>query len=69
MVVRKFTRANNGILEGNYPDVDSTILKNHLNMKGAEQERKLQRTTKVNDILEMWQGSENLHATQKQSCA
>jgi len=69
MVVRNFARANNGILDGNYPELDSTNLKNRLKMKWAqEEERKLQWTMKVDDILEMWQGSENLGATQKKSC-
>jgi hypothetical protein len=36
-------------------------------MKKELQERKLHRMAMVHDILEMWQGSQNLHATQKES--
>jgi len=36
-------------------------------MKKEAEERKLHRTVKVHDILEMWQGSQNLRATQNES--
>jgi hypothetical protein len=36
-------------------------------MKKAVEEMKLYRMAKVHDYLEMWQGSQNLHATQKES--
>jgi hypothetical protein len=36
-------------------------------MKKEAQERKLNRMAKVHDFLEMWQRSENLRATQKES--
>jgi hypothetical protein len=42
---------------------------NHLERKKEADERKLHRMGKVHDFLEMWQGSENLHATQKESRA
>jgi len=38
-------------------------------MKKVAQERKLHRMAKVRDILDMWQGGQNLHATQKESRA
>jgi len=38
-------------------------------MKKEAEERKLHRMAKVHDFLEMWQGSENLRATQKESRA
>jgi hypothetical protein len=36
-------------------------------MKKEAEERKLHRIAKVHDFLEMWQGSQNLSATQKKS--
>jgi len=38
-------------------------------MKTEAEERTLHRMAKVHDFLEMWQGSQNLHATQKESHA
>jgi len=38
-------------------------------MKEEAEERNFHKTAKVYDCLEMWQGSENLRATQKQSRA
>jgi hypothetical protein len=38
-------------------------------MKKESEERKLHRMAKVHDFLEIWQGSQNLHTTQKESCA
>jgi hypothetical protein len=36
-------------------------------MKKEAEERTLHRMAKVHNFLEMWQGSQNLHATQKES--
>jgi len=69
VVVRQFARANIGILAGADPELDTTNTENHLEMKKEAQERKLHRMAKVQDFLEMWQGSHNLHATQKESQA
>jgi len=38
-------------------------------MKNEAEKRNLHRIAKAPDFLEMWQGSENLHATQKESSA
>jgi hypothetical protein len=38
-------------------------------MKKEAEERKLHRMAKVHDVLGMWQGSQNLRATQKESRA
>jgi len=38
-------------------------------MKKEAEERKLHRLAQVHDFLEMWQGSQNLCATQKKSLA
>jgi len=67
--VRQFARANNGILAGADPVLDTTNTENDSEMKKEEEEIKLHRMAKVHDFLEMWQGSQNLHATQKESCA
>jgi hypothetical protein len=37
-------------------------------MKKEEKDRILHRVAKVHNSLEMWQGSQNLHATQKEPC-
>ena len=69
VVVRQFARANNGILAGTDPEMDTTNTENDLEMKKEAEERKLHRMAKVHDFLEMWQGSQNLRATQKESRA
>jgi len=69
VVVRQFARSNNRILAGTDPELDTTNIKNDLEMKKQGEERKLHRMAKVHDFLEMWQGSQNLHATQKESRA
>jgi hypothetical protein len=38
-------------------------------MKNEVEERKLHRMAQVHNVLEMWQGSHHLHATQKESRA
>jgi len=38
-------------------------------MKKEVAERKLHTMAKVHDCVEMWQGSQNLPATQEESCA
>jgi len=47
----------------------TTNTDNNSEMKKEAEERKLHRMAKVQDVLEMWQGSQNLRATQKESCA
>jgi len=69
VVVRQFARANNGILAGTDPELDTKNTENDLEMKKEVEERKLHRMAKVHDFLEMWQGSQNLRATQKESRA
>jgi hypothetical protein len=69
VVVRQFARANNGILAGTDPELDDANTENDSEMKKEAEERKLHRMAKVHDFLEMWQGSQNLCATQKESCA
>jgi len=67
VVVMQFARANNGILAGADPSWDTTNTEHDSEMKKEAEERKLHRMAKVHDFLEMWQGSQNLCATQKES--
>jgi len=67
VIVRQFVRANKVISAGTDPELDTLNTENDLEMKKEADERKLHRMAKVHDILEMWQGSQNLHATQNES--
>jgi len=67
--LRQFARANTGILAGTDPELDTTNTENDSEMKKEAEERKLHRMAKVHDFLEMWQGSQNLRTTQKESRA
>ena len=69
VVVKQFARANNGILAGADPELDATNTYNDSDMIKEAEERKLYRMAKVHNILEIWQGSQNLCATQKESRA
>jgi len=69
VVVRQSARANIGILAGTDPELDTMNTENDSEMKKEAEERKLHRMAKVHDFLEMWQGSQNLRATQKESRA
>jgi len=69
VVMRQFARANNGILAGTDPELDTTNTENDSEIKKEAEERKLHRMAKVHDLLEMWQGSQNQRATQKESRA
>ena len=67
--MRQFARAKNGISTGADPLLDNMNTENHSEMKTEAEDRKLHRMPKVHDVLEMWQGSQNLRATQKKSDA
>jgi len=69
VVLKQFAQGNNGILAGDYTALDTTETENDLELKKEVEERKLHRMAKVHNFLEMRQGSQNLHATQKQSRA
>jgi hypothetical protein len=69
VVVRKFARANSGLLAGNDPVLDPNSTDNDMELKREVEEKKLHRMAKVHDLLEMWQGSQTLRATQKEYCA
>ena len=66
-VIRQITQANNRISAGTDPELHTMNRQNDSEMKKEAEERKLHRMAKVHDILEMWQGSRNLRATQKES--
>jgi len=66
-VVGQFARANNRIVGGNNAVSDKTSTENDLEMKKEAEERKLHRMAKVHNFLKMWQGSQNLRATQTES--
>jgi len=67
VVVRQFARANNGILAGTDPELDTTNTENDSELKKEAEEWKLHGMAKVHDFLEMWKGSQTLHVTQKHS--
>jgi len=69
VVVRQFLRANNRILAGADPELDTKNTENDSEMKKEEEERKLPTMAKFHDFLEMWQGSQNLRAPHKESRA
>jgi hypothetical protein len=69
VVVRQYARAKNRILAGNDPVLDMIEAEIDIELKREADERKLHRMAKVNDFLEMWQGSQNPRATLSESCA
>jgi len=56
-------------LAGTDPELDTTNTENDSEMKKEAEEQKLHTMAKVHDFLEMWQGSQSLCATQKESRA
>ena len=54
-------------MEGDDPVLDTTNTENNLEMKKEAEKRKLHSMAKVHNLLEMWQYSQNLRATQKES--
>jgi len=58
VIVRLFARANNGILAGTDPELDTMNTENDSEMKKEAEERKLHRMAKVLNFLEIWQGSQ-----------
>jgi hypothetical protein len=57
------------MLEGTDPELDTTNTENNSEIQKEVEERKLHRMAQDHDFLEMWQGSQNLYATQKKSRA
>ena len=69
VLLRQFAQANNGILAGDDPVLDSSSTDNNMEMKREVEEKKLHPMAKVHDLLELWQGSQNLRATQMETHA
>jgi len=69
VVGRQFAGPNNGILAGADPDLDKTNTEKDSEMTKESEERKSHRLAKVCHVVEMRQGWQNPHATQKGSCA
>jgi len=67
--VRQFGQAHNGSLAGDNPISDPTSTDNDMEMKREEEQQNFHRMAKVHEFLEMWEGSQNLRATQKESRA
>jgi len=57
------------LLAGDDPELDPTSADNDIEMKREAEQKKLHRMANVQDILEMWQGSQYLRATQMESRA
>ena len=56
-------------MAGDDPLLDTTEAENDIELKREAEKRKLHSLAKVHDFLEMWQGSRNLRATQRESHA
>jgi len=69
VVVWQYARATEWISAGHDPVLDRSETDHHLKGKRAAEERKLHRMAKVHAFLEMWQGSQNLRTTEKESRA
>ena len=67
VILRQFPPPNNGILAGTAPELDTMKTENNSEMKKEAEERKLHRMAKVHHFLEMWQGSQNLSTTKRES--
>jgi hypothetical protein len=69
VVVRQFARANCGLLAGDNPVLDPDSTDHDKEMKREAEEMKLHRMAKVHNFWEVWQGSQTVRATQKESRA
>jgi hypothetical protein len=67
VVVRQFAQAKSGLLSGDDPVLVPNSSYNDMELKREAEDKKLHRMAKVHDVLEMWQGSQTLRATQKES--
>jgi hypothetical protein len=59
VVVTQFAQADNGLLAGNDPVLDTQNTDNDLEMKRKADQMKSHTMAKVHDWLKMWQGSQN----------
>ena len=66
VIGRLFAWANNGILAGDDPALNPTNTENDSEIMKEVEARKLHTMAKVHHFLEMWQGSQNQWAIQKE---
>jgi hypothetical protein len=64
---RQYSQPNNILLGGDHKALNTRNTENDSEMKREAEERKLHRMAKVHAFLDMWQGRQNLHTTQKES--
>jgi len=69
VILRQCAWPTNGIYSVYDPVLDTTEAENDIELNKAAADRKLHKMAKVHDFLEMWQGSQNVRATQKESRA
>jgi len=69
VVIRQFAQASNRILAGDDPALNTTNTEYDSVINREAEEIFFHRIVKVQDFLDMWQGCQNLHGTQKESCA
>jgi len=69
VIVWQFAWANNRILVGDDPALDTMNKEKNLEKEREVEERILHWMAKVHDILEKWQSSQNLRATLNEYCA
>jgi len=67
--VRQVAQAHNRMLAGDDPALDMTNTENDSEMKKVAEERKSHRMANDHDFLEMWQGSQDRRAREKESHA
>jgi len=67
VIARQVDRANKWIFVGTDPELDTTNRENDLELNKEVVETKLHRIANLHHFWEMWQGSQNLHSTQKKS--
>jgi len=68
-IVRQYAWGNEGLLGIYDPELDMTKTENDVEPQRESEESNLHRMAKVEEFFEMWQCSQNLRATQKESHA
>jgi hypothetical protein len=66
VVIKQFARANSVILAGHCMAVDPEETEYDLELKKEGKDSKLHRMAKVDNLLEMWQGIQNVCTTEKE---
>jgi len=66
---RQCARANNRLFASDDLALNMMNTDNDLEMEREVEQKKLPKMAKVHNVLEMWQGSQNLHAKQNESRA